>query len=653
MEGNFRSEAPPRSADVGCAEELNRSSSDASALTAENCKDILHPSSDARLDDSKTWTDEKHSLYLEYLEVSFVKHLHQSMGLLAPYSEQNKRDKDISQMRTIGVHNTLEQYGCQEKVNCKGRDPVSHASVDSRAPLNRPGAYRFKRMGMHCPSVSADLPELFTVCGTEICRKGIISHGSETCSHHFSADSQFHGDSYGLMREGSDQNFVDEDNQYKSNPMSRAKRLKTALTDSSSHDQVSCHGTRIEGTFAIQVKVISEDEVLHIFQTFPDGNVPSTSYSSPSSNSNNKIWSKFVPVLVGLVVVAEILFLGPLDMAKDGDILNSGDEPFYHSTVTKPSPEYSELGQDRGFEAEDGCQLWLEKVDSVPYSRDFEKDPIFIAGYQEELKSCAVKCTYGYESGKKPDAVIGVPQESATNVLRSMESAVYYAENDIAMARRKGYSVVMTTSLSSDVPVGYFSWAEYDIMAPVQPKTESALAAAFISNCGARNFRLQALVALENANITIDSYGGCHHNRDGREVLSCGYWCPNIQDFAPSPGSVLHINEVKDVNSVAKRMKYLAENPSAYNESLRSDNLTLDAMSSAVLLKFKYLKHIPVWKPERPESLKGGDEFKIYRIYPIGKTQRQALYSFRFEGDSDFRNHIESHPCAKFEVILV
>lgn len=78
----------------------------------------------------------------------------------------------------------------------------------------------------------------------------------------------------------------------------------------------------------------------------------------------------------------------------------------------------------------------------------------------------------------------------------------------------------MTTSLSSDVPVGYFSWAEYDIMAPVQPKTEKALAAAFISNCGARNFRLQGLEALEKANIKIDSYGGCHRNRDGKGAVS-------------------------------------------------------------------------------------------------------------------------------------
>lgn len=76
----------------------------------------------------------------------------------------------------------------------------------------------------------------------------------------------------------------------------------------------------------------------------------------------------------------------------------------------------------------------------------------------------------------------------------------------------------MTTSLSSDVPVGYFSWAEYDIMAPVIPKTEKAHAAAFISNCGARNFRLEALVELEKLNIKIDSYGACHRNRAGQGV---------------------------------------------------------------------------------------------------------------------------------------
>lgn len=44
---------------------------------------------------------------------------------------------------------------------------------------------------------------------------------------------------------------------------------------------------------------------------------------------------------------------------------------------------------------------------------------------------------------------------------------------------------------------------------------------------------------------------------------------PNIQDFAPFPGSVLHIKELQDVESVAKTMRYLAENPEAYNQSMR------------------------------------------------------------------------------------
>lgn len=85
----------------------------------------------------------------------------------------------------------------------------------------------------------------------------------------------------------------------------------------------------------------------------------------------------------------------------------------------------------------------------------------------------------------------------------------------------------------------------------------------------------------------------------------------------------------------------------------RSSNLTLAALKSAVVLKFTSLNHVPVWKYERPESIRGSNELKIYRIYPLGLTQRQALYSFRFKGDDDLRGHLERHPCAKFEVIFV
>ncbi|KAG5062990.1 hypothetical protein AAZX31_02G125600 [Glycine max] len=492
--------------------------------------------------------------------------------------------------------------------------------------------------------------------------------------------------------------------------------------------------------------------------------------SAVSGGAAKRKWTNLMPLVVALVVVAEIAFLGRLDMAKNAEMVDTLAVFFYRPRAVVEGDDLG-LGTVVGGGGGDGnsesesCEEWLEREDAVTYSRDFAEEPVFVSGADQEWKSCSVGCKFGFSGDKKPDAAFGLPQPGGTaSVLRSMESAQYYAENNLAMARRRGYNIVMTTSLSSDVPVGYFSWAEYDIMAPVQPKTEAALAAAFISNCGARNMRLQALEALEKSNIKIDSYGGCHRNRDGRvdkvealkhykfslafensneedyvtekffQSLVAGtipvvVGAPNIQDFAPSPGSILHIKEIEDVESVAKSMRYLAENPEAYNQSLRwkyegpsdsfkalvdmaavhsscrlcihlatvsrekeenspgfnkrpckctrgpktvyhiyvrergrfemesiylrSSNLTLEALKSAVVSKFTSLNHVPIWKTERPEVLRGGNDLKLYKIYPVGLTQRQALYYFSFKGDADFRSHLESHPCAKFEAIFV
>ncbi|OIV93285.1 hypothetical protein TanjilG_23126 [Lupinus angustifolius] len=485
-----------------------------------------------------------------------------------------------------------------------------------------------------------------------------------------------------------------------------------------------------------------------------------------------KKWSNLMPLFVILVVIAEIAFLCKLDMVKNASMVDTFADLFYRSRVVVEGGVDGDGDDDSRLavissvrnSVEESCEEWLEREDGVTYLRDFTKDPVIVSGADQDWKSCSVGCKFGFNQDMKLDAVFGEPQAGVASILRSMESAEYYHVNNIDTARRKGYNIVMTTSLSSDVPVGYFSWAEYDIMAPVEPKTESALAAAFISNCGANNFRLQALEALENANIKIDSYGACHRNHDGRvnkvetlkrykfslafensneedyvtekffQSLVAGtvpvfVGAPNIEDFAPYPGSVLHIKKLEDAESIAKTMKHLAENPEAYNQSLRwkyegpsdsfkalvdmaavhsscrlcihvattireneekspafkkrpckctrgsetvhhiyvrergrfetesiylrSSNLTLEALKSAVALKFKSLNHVPIWKPERPEILRGDNELKIYRIYPIGLTQRQALYSFSFKGDEDFRNHLDRNPCAKFEVIFV
>lgn len=443
-------------------------------------------------------------------------------------------------------------------------------------------------------------------------------------------------------------------------------------------------------------------------------------------------------------------------MSKNADLVKQWTT-FYFKSISSNSA-ITEAGDDQE------CMDYLEKADGLSYSRDFASDYILVDGPDEDWSTCSVGCRFGYMSGRKPDAKFGFSfEEDTSSVLRSMESAQYYSENSIDLARGRGYKVVMTTSLSSDVPVGYFSWAEYDIMAPVMPKTEEALAAAFISNCGARNFRLQALNKLGRL-VKIDSYGTCNRNRHGdvdkvealkRYKFSLAFensndedyvtekffqslvagcvpiviGAPNIQDFAPSNASILHIRNLDDIDSVAETMKHLASNPDAFNQTirwkyegpsdsfkalvdmaavhsscrlcihlateinkkeesssrfhnrpckcktvlgtlyhlyvrergrfklksifLRSSDMTIKALESSALSKFKSLNHLPIWKTERPESIRGGDELKVYRIYPVGMTQRQALYTFRFNTDNDLQRYIEKNPCAKFEVIFV
>ncbi|KAL6646009.1 hypothetical protein ACP70R_017617 [Stipagrostis hirtigluma subsp. patula] len=498
-------------------------------------------------------------------------------------------------------------------------------------------------------------------------------------------------------------------------------------------------------------------------------------------------WGVLLPLLVGAAFLAEIAFLGRLDMAKNAEAVESWTTAFYRRSAPwgRGAPPAGGLGEDD--EEIRRCQERLEREDAVPYDRDFDRDPVLVGGAAKDWNKCFVGCEFGFSASKTPDATFGIaPDPSVDSILRSMESSQYYSENNIAVARGRGYKIVMTTSLSSDVPVGYFSWAEYDMMAPVPPKTELALAAAFISNCGARNFRLQALEMLENLDVQIDSYGSCHRNRDGKvdkvetlkrykfslafensneedyvtekffQSLVAGsipvvVGAPNIQEFSPGEGAILHIKELDDVAAVARTMKDIAANPSAFNQSLssivggafgveafqhvsnpsarrwkydgpsdsfkalidmaavhsscrlcihiatrihekeemtpkfmnrpcscsskkgtvyhlfvrergrfktesiylRSDRLTLGALESAVLAKFRSLNHVPVWKDERPPSIRGGDELKVYRIYPIGLTQRQALYGFRFRDDSELEKYIKDHPCAKLEVIFV
>ncbi|KAK3195795.1 hypothetical protein Dsin_027105 [Dipteronia sinensis] len=177
--------------------------------------------------------------------------------------------------------------------------------------------------------------------------------------------------------------------------------------------------------------------------------LPVTDNNGSSSPLPKRKWSNWMPIFVTLVVILEIAFLGRLDMAKNAAMIDSLVDIF-HKPLPSSGVNFFGRADDKGIEKiESGpvldgetCEVWLEREDSVVFSRDFEKDPIMVSGAEKEWQTCSVGCKFGYDPDKKPDAAFGMPHETGTaSVLRSMESAQYYSENNIAQARRwKGIS---------------------------------------------------------------------------------------------------------------------------------------------------------------------------------------------------------------------
>ncbi|CAM6061211.1 unnamed protein product [Sphagnum tenellum] len=463
-------------------------------------------------------------------------------------------------------------------------------------------------------------------------------------------------------------------------------------------------------------------------------------------------WGKFVQLGIIAIVLIECVFIIHLH------VLNSPFQSVNTSYSNSLIPDHggSIIGSSCSEE-------WLEKMDRVNYTRDFVKQPVLILFGTQEWSTCAVPCVFHTNDNGPADGTFGV-RDGVPRIMRSMESSAYYPDHELDSARRKGFTVVMTTSLMSDVPVGYFSWIEYPVMDPPQPKTKTALAAAFISNCGAQNGRLRVFNLLQKEGITIDSYGACNQNIAGGRVnklqalqkykfslafensnvedyvtekffqaLVAGsipvvVGAPNIEEFAPAPNSYLYIKDENEVKSVAAKMMFLAGNATAYDEALwwkydgpslsflalvdmavvhsscrlcihlatrihskeeasvapqrpcqcshrsgtihhlyvrergrfkpesiflEESNLTLKGLVEAVLQKFTAIQHEPIWKGDRPEMIRGDSNLRVYRIYPVGLTQREALYSWSFKSDEGFKEIVRQHPCSNFEVIFV
>jgi len=104
---------------------------------------------------------------------------------------------------------------------------------------------------------------------------------------------------------------------------------------------------------------------------------------SPGGNPKRK-WSNLMPLVVAFVVIAEIAFLGRLDMAKNAAMVDTLADLFYRSRAVVEGDDLGlgVVAPDRNSES-DSCEEWLEREDAVTYSRDFSKEPIFVSGAEQ------------------------------------------------------------------------------------------------------------------------------------------------------------------------------------------------------------------------------------------------------------------------------
>lgn len=104
--------------------------------------------------------------------------------------------------------------------------------------------------------------------------------------------------------------------------------------------------------------------------------------ASTSQGQKRRRCSGLLTLVVALVVVAEIAFLGRLDMAKNAAAVHSWTTSLYFPYSSSSS---GGGGGDESLAASGDEEIWrceerLEREDAVPYARDFDKDPVLVSG---------------------------------------------------------------------------------------------------------------------------------------------------------------------------------------------------------------------------------------------------------------------------------
>lgn len=234
--------------------------------------------------------------------------------------------------------------------------------------------------------------------------------------------------------------------------------------------------------------------------------------------------------------------------------------------------------------------------------RDLEIRPIIVKYKNlKQLIQCDVPCqTIPYSLSIPSDSWIG--RDTFLSMGASSLDTPVSNSNKQQMGTQKHNNIAMTTSLSSDVPVGYFSWDKYHFMHAASKKTEKQHAIVVLGKCDHNSLAFKAISQIENLGISIAKFGACFGVPEPRNIVetfskfkfvlafeqvievdfvTSFYFralesgsipvvigAPNIKQFEPQLNSVLHITSLSSIPEVVDQMKRLSLDTQAYNDML-------------------------------------------------------------------------------------
>jgi hypothetical protein len=234
----------------------------------------------------------------------------------------------------------------------------------------------------------------------------------------------------------------------------------------------------------------------------------------------------------------------------------------------------------------------------------------FGAGGRSVTKASAAPftdCDIPCHSAGNP-SLVGKRTVDGTNwtLTFSMEGPKYYSQLVIphdAYQQNRFYS---TTSYQSEVPLPYYSWAEYKIQQPELDYDKAVKAGVFLArNCHSANNREAVVKALQESDFRIDSLSGCLHNaevpaglnlknktsimqhylfylafenQNVDDYITEKLWgpfeagvvpvylgAPNVHDHVP-PHSIIAVQDFDSIPELAAYLQTVANNKTMYEE---------------------------------------------------------------------------------------